>query len=176
MKSKFEQICLESYLTPRSWDFILWSQFPESCSVLYKGDCSLHAFPGGSVVKHPPASVGDASFGDLGGEDPLEKQMATHSSIPAWKIPRTWRGRGWGLQSMGSHRVGQPWTTEHARARTHHTCRDGGQAGWSTAGRIPTPGLVFFFFLYNINKGSFAVLGPFLSWQPASEVPLPSFH
>ena len=40
----------------------------------------------------------------LGWEDPLEKEMATHSSTLAWKIPRTERlGR---LQSMGSQRVG----------------------------------------------------------------------
>ena len=40
-------------------------------------------------VKNPPANVGDA--GDMGSiqEDPLEKKMATHSSILAWKIPWT---------------------------------------------------------------------------------------
>ena len=40
----------------------------------------------------------------LGQEDPLEKGMATHSSIPAWIIPRTEEPGG--LQSMGSQRVG----------------------------------------------------------------------
>ena len=40
----------------------------------------------------------------LGQEDPLEEGMATHSSISAWRIPRT-EGPG-GLQSMGSERVG----------------------------------------------------------------------
>ena len=40
----------------------------------------------------------------LGWEDPLEKEMATHSSILAWKIP--WTGEAGGLQSMGSQRVG----------------------------------------------------------------------
>ena len=35
----------------------------------------------------------------LGQEDPLEKEMATHSSIPAWRIP--WREEPDGLQSMG---------------------------------------------------------------------------
>ena len=42
--------------------------------------------------------------GDLGWEDPLEKDMATHSSTPAWKIP--WMEKLGGLQSMGSQRVG----------------------------------------------------------------------
>ena len=40
----------------------------------------------------------------LGREDPLEKEMVTHSSILAWRIPGTEEPRG--LPSMGSHRVG----------------------------------------------------------------------
>ena len=40
----------------------------------------------------------------LGGEDPLEKEMATHSSILAWRIP--WMEEPGGLQSTGSQRVG----------------------------------------------------------------------
>ena len=39
----------------------------------------------------------------LGQEDPLEEGQATHSSIPAWKIP--WREEPGGLQSMGLQRV-----------------------------------------------------------------------
>ena len=39
-----------------------------------------------------------------GWEDPLEKEMATHSSILAWRIP--WTDEPGGLQSMGSQRVG----------------------------------------------------------------------
>ena len=41
----------------------------------------------------------------LGGEDPLEKDMATHSSIRAWEIP--WAEEPGQLHSMGSQRVGQ---------------------------------------------------------------------
>ena len=40
----------------------------------------------------------------LGREDPLEKEMAIHSSTLAWRIPGT--GEPGGLPSMGSHRVG----------------------------------------------------------------------
>ena len=40
----------------------------------------------------------------LGQEDPLEKEMATHSSILVWEIPQTEEPGG--LQSMGSQRVG----------------------------------------------------------------------
>ena len=51
----------------------------------------------------PPAMPGD--LGSIPGwEDPLEKEMTTQSSIPAWRIPRTEKpGR---LQSVGWHRVG----------------------------------------------------------------------
>ena len=45
----------------------------------------------------------------LGREDPLEKEMATHSSILAWKIP--WTEKPGRLQSMGSQRVGHDWVT-----------------------------------------------------------------
>ena len=45
----------------------------------------------------------------LGWEDPLEKQMVTHSSTLAWKIP--WTEEAGGLQSMGSQRVGHDWAT-----------------------------------------------------------------
>ena len=55
------------------------------------------------MVKNLPANVGDL---DLipGQEDLLEKEMATHSSILAWRIP--WKEKHGGLQSMGSQRVG----------------------------------------------------------------------
>ena len=60
------------------------------------------SFPGGSVVKNMPANAGDA--GSIPGwEDYLEKEMATHSSILAWEIPRTEEpGR---LQPMGSQKT-----------------------------------------------------------------------
>ena len=45
----------------------------------------------------------------LGWEDPLEKEMATHSSILAWRI--LWTEEPGGLQSMGSQRVGHDWVT-----------------------------------------------------------------
>ena len=46
----------------------------------------------------------------LGWEDVLEKEMATHSSILAWKIP--WMEEPGGLQSTGSQRVRHDWTTK----------------------------------------------------------------
>ena len=55
------------------------------------------------VVKHLPA-MWETWVRSLGGEDPLEREMATHSSTLAWKIP--WIEEPCRLQSMGSQRVG----------------------------------------------------------------------
>ena len=55
------------------------------------------------MVKNPPA-MQETPVQSLGWEDPLEKGMATHSSILTWRIP--WREKAGGPQSMGSQRVG----------------------------------------------------------------------
>ena len=55
------------------------------------------------TVKNLPA-MQETRVQSLGLEDPLEKGMATHSSIFAWRIP--WTEEHGGLQSMGSLRVG----------------------------------------------------------------------
>ena len=62
----------------------------------------------------------------LGWEDPLEKEMATHSSTLAWKIP--WTEECGGLQSTGSPRVGQDWATS-----LHYKVPTSEQAGSSTS-------------------------------------------
>ena len=55
------------------------------------------------TVKNPPA-MKETQVRSLGQEDPLVKEMATHSSILAWRIP--WIEEPGGLQSMGLQRVG----------------------------------------------------------------------
>ena len=55
------------------------------------------------TVKNLPA-MQETWVRSLGREDPLEKEIATHSSILAWRIP--WTEESGGLQSMGSQRVG----------------------------------------------------------------------
>ena len=55
------------------------------------------------TAKHLPA-MQETRFQSLGWEDPLEKEMATHSSILAWRIP--WTEEPGPLQSTGSQRVG----------------------------------------------------------------------
>ena len=64
------------------------------------------------VVKNPCANAGDRRdiSSILGRKDPLQQEMATHSSILAWRIPRTEEPGG--LQYMESHRVGHDWATE----------------------------------------------------------------
>ena len=60
-------------------------------------------FPGDLDGRESACNAG-AQFRVLDQEDPLEKGMATHSSILAWKIP--WTEEPGGLQSMGSPRIG----------------------------------------------------------------------
>ena len=59
-------------------------------------------------LRFPYSSDGACNAGDLGSipgsEDPLEKEMATHSSVLTWRIPGM--GEPGELPSMGSHRVG----------------------------------------------------------------------
>ena len=66
-------------------------------------------FPGGSVVKNPPAKEGNlGSIPGLGRS--LEKEMATHSSILPWRI--SWTEEPGGLQSMWLQRVGHNLATK----------------------------------------------------------------
>ena len=60
------------------------------------------------MVKNMPA-MQETQVWFLGGEDPLEKRMATHSSILAWRI--SWAEEPGGLQSMGSQRDGHNLVT-----------------------------------------------------------------
>ena len=75
---------------------------------LLKDGLTILGFPGGAVVKNPPASAGDAGdvVRSLGQEDPLEEEMATHFSILAWRIP--WTGEPGGLHTV--HGMSKSWT------------------------------------------------------------------
>ena len=63
---------------------------------------AIGGLPGGSVANNLPAKQ-ETWVQPLGQEDPLEKEMATHSSILAWNIP--WTEEPSRLQSMGLQRV-----------------------------------------------------------------------
>ena len=61
------------------------------------------------TVKRLP-TMQETRVRSLGWEDPLEKGMATHSSVLAWRIP--WTEEPGGLQSTGPQRVGHDWVTD----------------------------------------------------------------
>ena len=80
--------------------------------------CNLTpGFPGDSVVKNLPAM--QMLVRSLVWEYPLEKEMATHSSILVWEFPCTEEPGG--LQSKGSQRVGHNWAYTHTHTHTHTT-------------------------------------------------------
>ena len=77
----------------------------------------LLILPGGSVVKNRPA-VQEPRAQSLGREDPLDKGMATQSSILVWRIP--WTEESGGPQSMGSQSVRYDWAP-NAFAKSYPT-------------------------------------------------------
>ena len=72
------------------------------CIIIFINYHSSKGFPGSSDGKSLPL-IQKTWVLSLGQEDPLEKEMATHSSILVWKIQ--WMEEPGGLQSMGSQRV-----------------------------------------------------------------------
>ena len=71
---------------------------------------TLLSFPGGSVVKSLPANAGDPGSIPVSG-NPLEKEMTTHSSILAWRIPMdrgAWEATVHGVVSVGHDQVTKP--------------------------------------------------------------------
>ena len=99
-----------------------WLSHPQGMMERYTSSPGRKIWPhgGGSThklalvaqtVKHLPA-MQETWVQSLGWEDALEKEMATHSSILAWKI--SWREEPSGLQSMELQRVGHDWVTNTA--------------------------------------------------------------
>ena len=94
------------------WSPLLPRHRPElPCRPRIPVRCTQHwGFPGAEELRDPGWSLSQ--------EDSLEQGMATHCSIPAWRIPQT-EDPG-GLQSVGSHRVGLD-RSDLARTHTRHT-------------------------------------------------------
>ena len=86
---------------------VLFVQLSENVTMIW-------CFPDGSAGKESADNAGDTRIWSLGQEDPLDEEMATYSSILAWKI--SWTKEAGGLQPMGWQRVGHDWATKHA----HH--------------------------------------------------------
>ena len=83
-------------------------------SLFYKFSEFILDFPDGTGAKKiclPMQEMWETQVRSLGQEDPLEEEMATHSSLLVWKIPQTKEPGG--LQSMGPQRVQHNWVTEH---------------------------------------------------------------
>ena len=95
--------CLQSF--PASVSFSMSHFFTSGCQIT---GASVSASLVAQRLKHLPA-MWETQVRSLGQEDPLEKEIATHSSILAWRI--TWTEEADGLQSMGSQRVRHDWVT-----------------------------------------------------------------
>ena len=69
------------------------------------------------AVKNPPAmqETQETQVGSLGGDDPLEEEMTTHSSILVWKVP--WTEEPGRLQPTGLQRVRHSLATGHTHTR-----------------------------------------------------------
>ena len=101
--------CLENPMDPGAW----WATIHGVAKSRTRlSDFQFHFHFGlpvvAQTVKNLPI-VRESQVRSLGWEDPLEKEMATHSHILAWKIP--WVEEFGRLQSMGSQRVGHDWMT-----------------------------------------------------------------
>ena len=99
--------------------FKTWTDPP---SIMLLSYCRCLSFPSGSVVKNLPAmqETQETRIQSLGQEDPLKKEMATHSSILAWNI--LWTEEPGGLQSMGLQRIRHDWTQPHTRYNNFVLC------------------------------------------------------
>ena len=104
----------------------LWWGFDEAENMERRGQiCELLGFPGGTSAKDPPASTGEETWvWSLGWEDPLEEDIATHSSTVAWRFP--WTEEPGRLQSTGSQRVRHGWN-DLAGTRVNYFLPNSGQ-------------------------------------------------
>ena len=105
---------------------------------------------GGSDGKHL-STMRETQVWALGWEDPLEKEMAIHSSTVAWKIP--WTEKPGRLQSMGSQRVGHDWASSLSLWRLKLPSKV--YQSWTSSCRVNTVclelSLLLYVFLKNYN-------------------------
>ena len=128
-------LCLQCFWATEAIgvDSPLVAPFPSSCSewatcilvfldmaVIQTTAYCLEGFPGGSEVKASASNAGDPDT-IPGREDPLEKEMAPHSSTLAWRI--LWREEPGRLQSKGSQRAGHDWAASLSLSLLQSTCR-----------------------------------------------------
>ena len=121
LRLKSIELVMLCYLTisPSASPFSWLQSFPKPgsfpmCRFFASGGQSIGTLALASVLPMNiqdwfPLGLTGLIFRSLGREDPLEKEMATHSSTLAWRIP--WREEPGRLQSMGSQRVEHNWVT-----------------------------------------------------------------
>ena len=113
-------------------------------------------FKGGTEKKNPSVNAGDATENrvqSLGREGPLEKEMATPSSILAWKVP--WTGESSGLPSMGLQRVRHNWVTEDTQLPMSWVLGDAGLSFFPYVDTEICSGIFGRGMLYYISKSPF---------------------
>ena len=93
---------------------------------------------GGSEVNNPPVKQ-ETQVRFLGWEDPLEKEIATHSSVLAWDIP--WTEEPGGLQSTGLQRAGHDLVTKEQQQVGFPGGSDGKESACSAGDPGSIPGL-----------------------------------
>ena len=93
---------------------------------------------GGSEVNNPPVKQ-ETQVRFLGWEDPLEKEIATHSSVLAWDIP--WTEEPGGLQSTGLQRAGHDLVTKEQQQVGFPGGSDGQESACSAGDPGSIPGL-----------------------------------
>ena len=98
----------------RSWESSLVLKQQRAISMPFSPSERLPRwFSGKKKICLPIQEMQETRIQSLGGEDPLEEETATHSSILVWKPP--WTQEPGGLQPMGFQRVGRDRVTEHIR-------------------------------------------------------------
>ena len=96
----------------KCWTFLFPAFSPASTVSAYRPPLMVQRGKNPPAMQEPSMRVWS-----LGGEEPLEEEVVTYSSILAWKIP--WTEEPGGLQSKGSQRVRGYWAHTHSRA---HAC------------------------------------------------------
>ena len=114
------------------------------------------------TIKNLPA-LQETRVRSWGREDPLEKGMATHSSILAWRIPQTEEPGG--LQFMGSQRVRHDWVTKHTHRYTF----------WIYFGVWSKTKMKFIFFFIKKWLSSYLVPFPGKTYFPRQGIAFPPF-
>ena len=128
------------YLQTKCWLLleVKVALYPSGVGLLY---LEIFRKPGWHSGNSTPLLMQGMLVQSLGWEDSLEEEMATHSSILAWRI--SWTEEQGILQSIGSHRIGHDWETKHAG--THFDL-------WSPNQSVSSCKILICFHLYKNTK------------------------